>query len=89
MIKQWQKFMVNFSKNIKVLLYSASSHQGSHKAHQAGNNKMIRMSMSNYIVNVLVWRWNIDGIEVMYSVIMNISHPFTISSCSQMEYPIC
>ena len=36
-IKQKQKFMVNINKYIKALLHPAGGHQGSHKAHQAGN----------------------------------------------------
>ena len=29
--------MVNINKGIEALLYPAGGHQGSHKAHQAGN----------------------------------------------------
>ena len=32
--------MVNISKYIKALLHPAGGHQGSHKAHQAGNQKI-------------------------------------------------
>ena len=31
--------MVNINKYIKALLHPAGGHQGSHKAHQAGNQK--------------------------------------------------
>ena len=30
--------MVNINKYIKALLHAAGGHQGSHKAHQAGNH---------------------------------------------------
>ena len=33
--------MVNINKYIKALLYLAGGHQGSHKAHQAGNQKLL------------------------------------------------
>ena len=33
--------MVNINKYIKVLLHPAGGHQGSHKAHQAGNHSLI------------------------------------------------
>ena len=36
-IKQKQTCMVNINKYIKALLHPAGGHQGSHKAHQAGN----------------------------------------------------
>ena len=38
---QLQKLMVNISKYIKVLLHSASGHQGSRQAHQTGNQTKI------------------------------------------------
>ena len=34
--------MVNINKYIKALLHPASGHLGSHKAHQAGNQKPLR-----------------------------------------------
>ena len=40
-IKQRQEFMVNINVYIKALLHPAGGHQGSHKAHQAGNQNMI------------------------------------------------
>ena len=33
--------MVNINKYIKALLHPAGGHQGSHKAHEAGNQKNI------------------------------------------------
>ena len=33
--------MVNINKYIKALLHPAGGHQGSHKAHQAGNQSLI------------------------------------------------
>ena len=33
--------MVNIKKYIKALLHPAGGHQGSHKAHQAGNHSLI------------------------------------------------
>ena len=33
--------MVNINKYIKALLHPAGGHQGSHKAHQAGNQKKL------------------------------------------------
>ena len=33
--------MVNINKYIKALLHPAGGHQGSHKAHRAGNHSLI------------------------------------------------
>ena len=49
-MKQQQKLMVNISKYIKALLHSASGHQGSRKAHQAGNQ------VQPYPSGLLHWR---------------------------------
>ena len=35
--------MVNINKYIKALLHPAGGHQGSHKAHQAGNQSRIKI----------------------------------------------
>ena len=35
--------MVNINKYIKALLHPAGGHQGSHKAHQAGNLEAIEV----------------------------------------------
>ena len=43
--------MANINKYIKALLYPAGGHQGSHKAHQAGNQ-----SYCYYIVQRIVLR---------------------------------
>ena len=37
--------MVNINKYIKELLHSVGGHQGSHKAHQAGNHSLIHPSV--------------------------------------------
>ena len=34
--------MVTINRYIKALLHPAGGHQGSHKAHQAGNQKVVR-----------------------------------------------
>ena len=36
--------MVNINKYVKALLHPAGGHQGSHKAHQAGNQRFIPIS---------------------------------------------
>ena len=37
--------MVNINKYIKALLHPAGGHQGSHRAHQAGNHSPIHPSV--------------------------------------------
>ena len=39
--------MVNINKYIKALLHPAGGHQGSHKAHQAGNQNKTRFKERN------------------------------------------
>ena len=39
--------MVTINRYIKALLHPAGGHQGSHKAHQAGNQRIIQNSSEN------------------------------------------
>ena len=39
-MNQEQKHFVNISKHMEALVHSAGGQQGSHKAHQAGNQNM-------------------------------------------------
>ena len=42
--------MVNINEYIKALLHQAGGHQGSHNAHQAGNQSHLNMSF-NFLHN--------------------------------------
>ena len=51
--------MVNINKYIKALLHPAGGHQGSHKAHQAGNQVLLYSHFQRHSLDELFVSWNI------------------------------
>ena len=48
--------MVHINKYIKALLHAAGGHQGSHKAHQAGNQSLRHIRRrSHYLTKTTTW----------------------------------
>ena len=49
--------MVNINKYIKALLHPAGSHQGSHKAQQAGNQNLTRLcyNLTHLVLDDEAW----------------------------------
>ena len=43
--------MVTINRYIKALLHPAGGHQGSHKAHQAGNQRSVQRCIDQYVSN--------------------------------------